>query len=91
MYDVSLFVVVIFGIIKIIEMGGKIVIVIVIFFLIIEYFLNKYLMKGNKKVIKDLDKFEEVVEELIFIKKKFINNEKIRYNIVFIDDEIGVE
>ena len=72
-------------------MGGKIAIVTATFPPIIEYFLNKYLMKGNKKAIKDLDKPEEVVEEPIFIKKKFTNNEKIRHNIVLIDDEIGVE
>ena len=45
----------------------------------------------NKNVIKDLDKPEEIVEEPIFIKKKFTNNEKIRHNIVLIDDEIGIE
>ena len=91
MYDASLLAAVIFGITKIIEMGGKIAIVTATFPPIIEYFLNKYLMKGNKKAIKDLDKPEEVVEEPIFIKKKFTNNEKIRHNIVLIDDEIGVE
>ena len=48
-------------------------------------------MKDNKNVIKDLDKPEEIVEEPIFIKKKFTNNEKIRHNIVLIDDEIGME
>ena len=91
MYDASLLAAVIFGITKIIEMGGKIAIVTATFPPIIEYFLNKYLMKGNKKAIKDLDKPEEVVEEPIFIKKKFTNNKKIRHNIVLIDDEIGVE
>ena len=91
MYDASLLAAVIFGITKIIEMGGKIAIVTATFPPIIEYFLNKYLMKGNKNVIKDLDKSEEIVEEPIFIKKKFTNNEKIRHNIVLIDDEIGIE
>jgi len=92
MYDASLLAAVIFGITKIIEMGGKIAIVTATFPPIIEYFLNKYLMKGNKNVIKDLDKPEEiVVEEPIFIKKKFTNNEKIRHNIVLIDDEIRIE
>ena len=91
MYDASLLAAVIFGITKIIEMGGKIAIVTATFPPIIEYFLNKYLMKGNKNVIKDLDKPEEIVEEPIFIKKKFTNNEKIRHNIVLIDDEIGME
>ena len=91
MYDASLLAAVIFGITKIIEMGGKIAIVTATFPPIIEYFLNKYLMKGNKNVIKDLDKPEEIVEEPIFIKKKFTNNEKIRHNIVLIDDEIRIE
>ena len=91
MYDASLLAAVIFGITKIIEMGGKIAIVTATFPPIIEYFLNKYLMKNNKNVIKDLDKTEEVVEEPIFIKKKFTNNEKIRHNIVLIDSEIGIE
>ena len=91
MYDASLLAAVIFGITKIIEMGGKIAIVTATFPPIIEYFLNKYLMKGNKNVIKDLDKSEEIVEEPIFIKKKFTNNEKIRHNIVLIDDEIRIE
>ena len=91
MYDASLLAAVIFGITKIIEMGGKIAIVTATFPPIIEYFLNKYLMKGNKNVIKDLDKLEEIVEEPIFIKKKFTNNEKIRHNIVLIDDEIRIE
>ena len=91
MYDASLLAAVIFGITKIIEMGGKIAIVTATFPPIIEYFLNKYLMKDNKKVIKDLDKPEEIVEEPIFIKKKFTNNEKIRHNIVLIDDEIRIE
>ena len=91
MYDASLLAAVIFGITKIIEMGGKIAIVTATFPPIIEYFLNKYLMKDNKNVIKDLDKPEEIVEEPIFIKKKFTNNEKIRHNIVLIDDEIGIE
>ncbi|OWP25181.1 CRISPR-associated helicase/endonuclease Cas3 [Fusobacterium polymorphum] len=91
MYDASLLAAVIFGITKIIEMGGKIAIVTATFPPIIEYFLNKYLMKDNKNVIKDLDKPEEIVEEPIFIKKKFTNNEKIRHNIVLIDDEIGME
>ena len=91
MYDASLLAAVIFGITKIIEMGGKIAIVTATFPPIIEYFLNKYLMKDNKNVIKDLDKLEEIVEEPIFIKKKFTNNEKIRHNIVLIDDEIGME
>ncbi|WP_336017573.1 CRISPR-associated helicase Cas3' [Fusobacterium polymorphum] len=91
MYDASLLAAVIFGITKIIEIGGKIAIVTATFPPIIEYFLNKYLMKDNKNVIKDLDKPEEIVEEPIFIKKKFTNNEKIRHNIVLIDDEIGIE
>ncbi len=91
MYDASLLAAVIFGITKIIEMGGKIAIVTATFPPIIEYFLNKYLMKDNKNVIKDLDKPEEIVKEPIFIKKKFTNNEKIRHNIVLIDDEIGIE
>ena len=91
MYDASLLAAVIFGITKIIEMGGKIAIVTATFPPIIEYFLNKYLMKDNKNVIKDLDKPEEIIEEPIFIKKKFTNNEKIRHNIVLIDDEIGIE
>lgn len=91
MYDASLLAAVIFGITKIIEMGGKIAIVTATFPPIIEYFLNKYLMKDNKNVIKDLDKTGEVVEESIFIKKKFTNNEKIRHNIVLIDDEIRIE
>ena len=91
MYDASLLAAVIFGITKIIEMGGKIAIVTATFPPIIEYFLNKYLMKDNKNVIKDLDKPEEIVEEPIFIKKKFTNNEKIRHNIVLIDDEIRIE
>ena len=91
MYDASLLAAVIFGITKIIEMGGKIAIVTATFPPIIEYFLNKYLMKDNKNVIKDLDKPKEIVKEPIFIKKKFTNNEKIRHNIVLIDDEIGIE
>ena len=91
MYDASLLAAVIFGITKIIEMGGKIAIVTATFPPIIEYFLNKYLMKDNKNIIKNLDKTDEVVEEPIFIKKKFTNNEKIRHNIVLIDDEIGIE
>lgn len=91
MYDASLLAAVIFGITKIIEMGGKIAIVTATFPPIIEYFLNKYLMKDNKNVIKDLDKPEEIPEEPIFIKKKFTNNEKIRHNIVLIDDEIRIE
>ena len=91
MYDASLLAAVIFGITKIIEMGGKIAIVTATFPPIIEYFLNKYLVKNNKNVIKDLDKPEEIVEDPIFIKKKFTNNEKIRHNIVLIDDEIGME
>ncbi len=91
MYDASLLAAVIFGITKIIEMGGKIAIVTATFPPIIEYFLNKYLMKDNKNVIKDLDKSEEIVEEPIFVKKKFTNNEKIRHNIVLIDDEIRIE
>ena len=91
MYDANLLAAVIFGITKIIEMGGKIAIVTATFPPIIEYFLNKYLMKDNKNVIKDLDKTDKVVEEPIFIKKKFTNNEKIRHNIVLIDDEIGIE
>ena len=91
MYDASLLAAVIFGVTKIIEMGGKIAIVTATFPPIIEYFLNKYLMKNNKNVIKGLDKSEEIVEEPIFVKKKFTNNEKIRHNIVLIDDEIGIE
>ncbi len=91
MYDASLLAAVIFGITKIIEMGGKIAIVTATFPPIIEYFLNKYLMKDSKNVIKDLDKTDKVVEEPIFIKKKFTNNEKIRHNIVLIDDEIEIE
>ena len=91
MYDASLLAAVIFGITKIREMGGKIAIVTATFPPIIEYFLNKYLVKNNKNVIKDLDKPEEIVEDPIFIKKKFTNNEKIRHNIVLIDDEIGIE
>ena len=91
MYDASLLAAVIFGITKIIEMGGKIAIVTATFPPIIEYFLNKYSMKSNKKAIKDLDKPEEVVDEPIFIKKKFTNNEKIRHNIVLIDDKIEIE
>ncbi|MGP1430614.1 MAG: CRISPR-associated helicase Cas3', partial [Fusobacterium sp.] len=91
MYDASLLAAVIFGITKIIEMGGKIAIVTATFPPIIEYFLNKYLVKNNKNVIKDLDKPEEIVEDPIFIKKKFTNNEKIRHNIVLIDDEIEIE
>jgi len=91
MYDASLLAAVIFGITKIIEMGGKIAIVTATFPPIIEYFLNKYLMKDNKNVIKNLDKTDEVVEEPIFIKKKFTNNEKIRHNIVLINSEINIE
>ena len=91
MYDANLLAAVIFGITKIIEMGGKIAIVTATFPPIIEYFLNKYLMKDNQNVIKDLDKPNEIVGEEIFIKKKFTNNEKIRHNIVLIDDEIGIE
>ena len=91
MYDASLLAAVIFGVTKIIEMGGKIAIVTATFPPIIEYFLNKYLMKDNKNVIKNLDKPEEIVEEPIFRKKKFTNNEKIRHNIVLIDDEIEIE
>jgi CRISPR-associated helicase cas3 len=91
MYDANLLAAVIFGITKIIEMGGKIAIVTATFPPIIEYFLNKYLMKNNQNVIKDLDKQNEIVGEEIFIKKKFTNNEKIRHNIVLIDDEIGIE
>ena len=91
MYDANLLAAVIFGITKIIEMGGKIAIVTATFPPIIEYFLNKYLMKNNQNVIKDLDKPNEIVGEEIFIKKKFTNNEKIRHNIVLIDDEIGIE
>ena len=91
MYDANLLAAVIFGITKIIEMGGKIAIVTATFPQIIEYFLNKYLMKNNQNVIKDLDKPNEIVGEEIFIKKKFTNNEKIRHNIVLIDDEIGIE
>ena len=91
MYDASLLAAVIFGITKVVEMGGKIAIVTATFPPIIEYFLNKYLMKDNKNVIKDLDKPEEILKEAIFIKKKFTNNEKIRHNIVLIDDEIGIE
>ena len=91
MYDANLLAAVIFGITKIIEMGGKIAIVTATFPPIIEYFLNKYLMKNNQNGIKDLDKPNEIVGEEIFIKKKFTNNEKIRHNIVLIDDEIGIE
>ena len=91
MYDVNLLAAVIFGITKIIEMGGKIAIVTATFPPIIEYFLNKYLMKDNQNVIKNLDKPEETTEEALFIKKKFTNNQKIRHNIVLIDDEIGIE
>ncbi len=91
MYDANLLAAVIFGITKIIEMGGKIAIVTATFPPIIEYFLNKYLMKNNQNVIKDLDKQNEIVGEEIFIKKKFTNNEKIRHNILLIDDEIGIE
>lgn len=91
MYDANLLAAVIFGITKIIEMGGKIAIVTATFPPIIEYFLNKYLMKNNQNVIKDLDKPNEIVGEEIFIKKKFTNNEKIRHNIVLIDNEIGIE
>jgi len=72
-------------------MGGKIAIVTATFPPIIEYFLNKYLMKDNQNVIKDLDKPNEIVGEEIFIKKKFTNNEKLRHNIVLIDNEIGIE
>jgi CRISPR-associated helicase cas3 len=72
-------------------MGGKIAIVTATFPPIIEYFLNKYLMKDNQNVIKNLDKPEETTEEALFIKKKFTNNQKIRHNIVLIDDEIGIE
>ena len=91
MYDANLLAAVIFGITKIIEMGGKIAIVTATFPPIIEYFLNKYLMKDNQNVIKDLDNPEETIEKPFFIKKKFTNNEKIRHNIVLIDDEIGIE
>ena len=91
MYDVNLLAAIIFGITKIIEMGGKIAIVTATFPPIIEYFLNKYLMKNNQNVIKDLDNPEETIEKPLFIKKKFTNNEKIRHNIVLIDDEIGIE
>ena len=91
MYDANLLAAVIFGITKIIEIGGKIAVVTATFPPIIEYFLNKYLMKNNQNVIKDLDKPNEIVGEEIFIKKKFTNNEKIRHNIVLIDDEIGIE
>lgn len=91
MYDANLLAAVIFGITKIIEMGGKIAIVTATFPPIIEYFLNKYLMKNNQNVIKDLDNPEETIEKPLFIKKKFTNNEKIRHNIVLIDDEIGIE
>ena len=91
MYDANLLAAVIFGITKIIEMGGKIAIVTATFPPIIEYFLNKYLMKDNQNVIKNLDKPEETTEEALFIKKKFTNNQKIRHNIVLIDDEIGIE
>lgn len=91
MYDANLLAAVIFGITKIIEMGGKIAIVTATFPPIIEYFLNKYLMKNNQNVIKDLDKPNEIVGEEIFIKKKFTNNEKIRHNLVLIDDEIGIQ
>ena len=91
MYDANLLAAVIFGITKIIEMGGKIAIVTATFPLIIEYFLNKYLMKDNQNVIKDLDNPEETIEKPLFIKKKFTNNEKIRHNLLLIDDEIGIE
>ena len=91
MYDANLLAAVIFGITKIIEMGGKIAIVTATFPPIIEYFLNKYLMKDNQNVIKDLDNPEETIEKPLFIKKKFTNNEKIRHNILLIDDEIGIE
>jgi len=91
MYDANLLAAVIFGITKIIKMGGKIAIVTATFPPIIEYFLNKYLMKDNQNVIKDLDNLNEIVSNEIFIKKKFTNNEKIRHNIVLIDDEIGIE
>ena len=91
MYDANLLAAVIFGITKIIEIGGKIAIVTATFPPIIEYFLNKYLMKNNQNVIKDLDKLNEIVGEEIFIKKKFTNNEKLRHNIVLIDNEIGIE
>ena len=91
MYDASLLAAVIFGITKIIEMGGKIAIVTATFPPIIEYFLNKYLMKNNQNVIKDLDNLNEIVSNEIFIKKKFTNNEKIRHNLVLIDDEIGIQ
>lgn len=91
MYDANLLAAVIFGITKIIEMGGKIAIVTATFPPIIEYFLNKYLMKNNQNVIKDLDKPNEIVGEEIFIKKKFTNNEKLRHNIVLIDNEIGIQ
>ena len=91
MYDANLLAAVIFGITKIIEMGGKIAIVTATFPPIIEYFLNKYLMKDNQNVIKDLDNPEETIEKPLFIKKKFTNNEKIRHNIVLIDNEIGIE
>ena len=91
MYDANLLAAVIFGITKIIEMGGKIAIVTATFPPIIEYFLNKYLMKNNQNVIKDLDKPNEIVSNEIFIKKKFTNNEKIRHNLVLIDNEIGIQ
>ena len=91
MYDANLLAAVIFGITKIIEMGGKIAIVTATFPPIIEYFLNKYLMKNNQNVIKDLDNLNEIVSNEIFIKKKFTNNEKIRHNLVLIDDEIGIQ
>ena len=91
MYDANLLAAVIFGITKIIEMGGKIAIVTATFPPIIEYFLNKYLMKDNQNVIKDLDNPEETIEKPLFIKKKFTNNEKLRHNIVLIDNEIGIE
>ena len=91
MYDANLLAAVIFGITKIIEVGGKIAIVTATFPPIIEYFLNKYLMKDNQNVIKNLDKPEETTEEALFIKKKFTNNQKIRHNIVLIDDEIAIE
>ena len=91
MYDANLLAAVIFGITKIIKMGGKIAIVTATFPPIIEYFLNKYLMKDNQNVIKDLDNLNEIVSNEIFIKKKFTNNEKIRHNLVLIDDEIGIQ
>ena len=48
-------------------------------------------MKDNQNVIKDLDNLNEIVSNEIFIKKKFTNNEKIRHNLVLIDDEIGIQ